>query len=262
MNIERNDERILIKYVDSNFNTFKCVITTDDVFVVNFCRRDLGKMEKLLLGGTINEMDEYYLLKLDEPVFLEYKLKKDENSIVEIVDKLNLKISVLEEDKNNLIKINEELTQKLSKIEEENRQILKNCEELRKKSEKRIYLDSELEKQVFNQDGTRFIQRYNNQISQYLTPQQISKLDLIKTTNTKCFTIGFEKYVGPQGQEQVGLHFFKDFYIREHSSAGVWPRIFNYQYHKHNHSLEDLLIIKNNEIVSDRTIFDGQVIFP
>ena len=53
MLIDRNEERILIKISDENFNIYKCIITDDDLFVVNFCKRNLEKMEKILKNGSI-----------------------------------------------------------------------------------------------------------------------------------------------------------------------------------------------------------------
>ncbi len=102
MNIERNDDRILIKYVDSNFNTFKCVITTDDVFVVNFCRRDLGKMEEILKKHTIVEMDDYYLFKVEEPIFLEYQLEKEKQDEITNRGIILEKFKILEEENKKL----------------------------------------------------------------------------------------------------------------------------------------------------------------
>ncbi len=91
MNLERNEERILVKYIDSNYITYKCVISESDVFVVNFCKKNLEKMERILLQGNVVEMDNHYLLKVDEPVCLEYILEKeqqDDNKICYIVEKI------------------------------------------------------------------------------------------------------------------------------------------------------------------------------
>jgi len=98
MNIERNEDRILIKYVDSNFNTYKCVITTDDVFVVNFCKGNLEKMEKILQNGLIIEMMENYMLKVEEPVCLEYVLHKEKNLDVENFEAVIEKFKKLDEE--------------------------------------------------------------------------------------------------------------------------------------------------------------------
>jgi len=98
MNIERNDDRILIKYVDSNFNTFKCVITTDDVFVVNFCRRDLSLLEDILKNNTLIEMDDYYVLRVEKPIFLEYQLKKEKQEEITNLGLILDKFKILEEE--------------------------------------------------------------------------------------------------------------------------------------------------------------------
>jgi len=93
MNIERKDERILIKYADENFYTYKCIIRDDDVFVVNFCKRNLEKMEKILRCGFIVELDGHYILKIEEPVCLEYVLHKeklwDAENYSTIIDKFH-----------------------------------------------------------------------------------------------------------------------------------------------------------------------------
>jgi len=120
MNIERNDDRILIKYVDSNFNTFKCVITTDDVFVVNFCRRDLSLLEDILKNNTLIEMDDYYVLRVEKPIFLEYQLKKEKQEEITNLRLILEKFKILEEE-NRVMKENFE---KFNQILDENRKII------------------------------------------------------------------------------------------------------------------------------------------
>ncbi len=111
MNIERNDERILIKYIDSNFNTYKCIITTDDVFVANFCKGNLEKIEKILKKNTIVEMDDYYLFKVEEPIFLEYQLKKEKQEEITNLGLILEKFKILEDE-------NKMLRDKVEKLED------------------------------------------------------------------------------------------------------------------------------------------------
>ena len=81
MNINRNDERILVKYVDENFNIYKCVINNSDNFVINFCKRNLEKMEKILKNGEIVEMNGHFLLKVEDPILRKtYGLPSDDQS--------------------------------------------------------------------------------------------------------------------------------------------------------------------------------------
>ncbi len=47
MNIEKKEDSIFINYVYSNYNTFRCEIWIKYLFVVNFCKRNLEKMEIL-----------------------------------------------------------------------------------------------------------------------------------------------------------------------------------------------------------------------
>jgi len=75
--IDLNEDRILIKYVDSNLNTYKCVITKTDIFVLNFCKKDLSRMRDILENNELVEMNDYYLLRVEKPVFLEYELKRE-----------------------------------------------------------------------------------------------------------------------------------------------------------------------------------------
>jgi len=110
MNIERNEERILLKYVDASFNTYKCVITDTDVFVVNFCRRDLSLLEDILKNNTLIEMDDYYVLRVEKPIFLEYQLKKEKQEEITNLGLILEKFKILEEE-------NKMLRDKVEKLE-------------------------------------------------------------------------------------------------------------------------------------------------
>lgn len=103
MNIERNEDRILIKYVDSNFMSYKCIITIEDIFIVNFCRKSLEKMEKILQNYVLEKIDDYYLLKIEEPICLEYQLKREK------IEEHNMEL----------------IFEKLKKLEDENKKM--NC---------------------------------------------------------------------------------------------------------------------------------------
>lgn len=124
MNIQRDDSRILIKYIDSKFNCYKCTIPNSDVFVVNFCKKNLEKMEKILKNHKIIEMDEHYVLKVEDPVDLEYVLKKDslpsmENLLVELEkyreENRNLSSTLLVKNE-NLTKIEEIVKERRKEI--------------------------------------------------------------------------------------------------------------------------------------------------
>lgn len=110
-----NEDRILIKYVDDHFNIYKCVVNQFDPFVSTFCGRNMGKMEKILKNNVIQEMDDHVILKVDEPVELQYILKKEKlpegetfgmilgkiESIQEEIGKLQIRTSDLEEQLEN-----------------------------------------------------------------------------------------------------------------------------------------------------------------
>ena len=72
-----NDESILIKCVDTHFNIYKCLINQYDPFVATFCGKKLDKLHKILLNHVIQEMDDHVILKVSEPVELQYILKKE-----------------------------------------------------------------------------------------------------------------------------------------------------------------------------------------
>lgn len=122
MNIERNEERILLKYVDASFNTYKCVITDTDVFVVNFCRRDLSLLEDILKNNTLIEMDDYYVLRVEKPIFLEYQLKKEKQEEITNLGIILEKFKILEEE-NKMLK---EKVEKLEKHIESSFESIKN----------------------------------------------------------------------------------------------------------------------------------------
>ncbi len=78
MNIKCREGSILIKYIDSNNNKYKCVISENDLFFINFCRKNIEKMEKILRNGSIVKVDSDIIFRVEEPIFLEYILKKYE----------------------------------------------------------------------------------------------------------------------------------------------------------------------------------------
>jgi len=98
MNISRNDERILVKYVDENFNIYKCVINDSDNFVINFCKRNLEKMEKILKNGRIIEMNGHFLLKVEDPIYLEYVLDREKGCGEDNIEMMIERFRKLEEE--------------------------------------------------------------------------------------------------------------------------------------------------------------------
>ncbi len=72
-----NSDYILIKCIDSHFNIYKCVINQYDPFVATFCGNKLDKLNNILQNHVIQEMDDHVILKVSEPVELQYILKKE-----------------------------------------------------------------------------------------------------------------------------------------------------------------------------------------
>ena len=92
-----NDESILIKCVDSHFNIYKCLINHYDPFVATFCGKKLDKLNKILQNHVIQEMDDHVILKVSEPVELQYILKKEKFNESESFSMILGKIESMEE---------------------------------------------------------------------------------------------------------------------------------------------------------------------
>ena len=92
-----NDESILIKCVDSHFNIYKCLINQYDPFVATFCGKKLDKLNKILQNHVIQEMDDHVILKVSEPVELQYILKKEKFNESESFSMIHGKIESMEE---------------------------------------------------------------------------------------------------------------------------------------------------------------------
>lgn len=92
-----NDDSILIKCVDTHFNIYKCLINQYDPFVATFCGKKLDKLHKILLNHVIQEMDDHVILKVSEPVELQYILKKEKFNESESFSLILGKIESMEE---------------------------------------------------------------------------------------------------------------------------------------------------------------------
>lgn len=122
--IEIENSHILIKHIGKDFHLYKCIIGANDVFVLNFCNRDLTKMLKLIQDYKVVELDTYCKFIVEEPVFLEYKLEKSETiQLTEIQKKL-------EKENIELKNIKETLLKDLQKVMTDNLRLqdeLKSC---------------------------------------------------------------------------------------------------------------------------------------
>jgi hypothetical protein len=92
-----NDDSILIKCVDSHFNIYKCLINQYDPFVATFCGKKLVKLHAILQNHLIQEMDDHVILKVSEPVELQYILKKEKYNESESFSLILGKIESMEE---------------------------------------------------------------------------------------------------------------------------------------------------------------------
>ena len=97
VSFQLNEDSILIKCVDTHFNIYKCLINQYDPFVATFCGKKLDKLHKILLNHVIQEMDDHVILKVSEPVELQYILKKEKFNESESFSLILGKIESMEE---------------------------------------------------------------------------------------------------------------------------------------------------------------------
>lgn len=85
---EISEDHLLIQYIDSKSQVFKCIILKTDFFVQEHLGGSLEKLKKLIEENyVIKERNSNCLIEISEPIFLSYDLKK-------IDIKLNQDVSV------------------------------------------------------------------------------------------------------------------------------------------------------------------------
>ena len=103
LTFHRTDERILIKYIDDTFNIFSCIIPYHDKFVIDYCNSKLQKLEKLLKNYVLEEHDNKIILKVEEPICINYILNKQTNATGEQSGLILSKLKQLEKE-NKILK--------------------------------------------------------------------------------------------------------------------------------------------------------------
>jgi hypothetical protein len=103
LTIHRTEERLLIKYIDDTFNIFSCIIPYHDKFVVDYCNSKLEKLEKLLQYHDLEEHDNKIILKVEEPICINYTLNKHNNATGEQSGLILSKVKQLEKE-NKILK--------------------------------------------------------------------------------------------------------------------------------------------------------------
>jgi len=103
LTFHRTDERLLIKYIDDTFNIFSCVIPYHDKFVIDYCNSKLEKLEKLLNNYILEEHDNKIILKVEEPICINYVLNKQTNTVGEQSGLILAKLKQLEKE-NKILK--------------------------------------------------------------------------------------------------------------------------------------------------------------
>ena len=79
-----SENRLLIKAIDEFYNIYSQVVTKTDPFVVNFCNKDLNVLVDLFKNYEIEENDGFVVVKIIKPIYLSYKLEKQEAATADI----------------------------------------------------------------------------------------------------------------------------------------------------------------------------------
>jgi hypothetical protein len=103
LTFHRTEERLLIKYIDDTFNIFSCIIPYHDKFVVDYCNSKLEKLEKLLQNHDLEEHDNKIILKVEEPICINYTLNKHNTATGEQSGLILSKLKQLEKE-NKILK--------------------------------------------------------------------------------------------------------------------------------------------------------------
>jgi hypothetical protein len=103
LTFHRTEERLLIKYIDDTFNIFTCIIPYHDKFVIDYCNSKLEKLEKLLQNYILEEHDNKIILKVEEPICINYTLNKHNNATGEQTGLILSKVKQLEKE-NKILK--------------------------------------------------------------------------------------------------------------------------------------------------------------
>jgi len=103
LTFHRTEERLLIKYIDDTFNIFTCIIPYHDKFVVDYCNSKLEKLEKLLQNYYLEEHDNKIILKVEEPICINYVLNKQTTATGEQSGLILSKLKQLEKE-NKILK--------------------------------------------------------------------------------------------------------------------------------------------------------------
>jgi len=98
--IDLAEERILLKYIDSDAKIYKNMITCSDIFVANFCGGRLDRFLPLLKEYKIEKKGEDYEFVVEEPFCIKYLLKRPysgQNILETKIEILNKNIEEIDE---------------------------------------------------------------------------------------------------------------------------------------------------------------------
>ncbi len=104
--IKRKENSVILKYIDDNFNVYKCIVLPSDAFVSLRLNGDLDNFLELVQNKEmiINEREDYVFIEIpDIPEFIYFLSKKNSNSllikkIIDFENKFEERLKKLEKD--------------------------------------------------------------------------------------------------------------------------------------------------------------------
>jgi transposase-like protein len=216
VSINVSENRLLIKAVDKFYNVYMHVVPNNDVFVVNFCNRNLNILEELLKNYEVEENDGFVVVKIEKPIYLSYKLVKQETNSGDISNMIIGKLQEMQ------LQINSQ-NERIKGLEEqlENGVILPGYGII-DKNETELFLRSIVNQNNFNQFGnTSFsdFKEYNFSCKRTLNIFYGNNIKPIKYLNKlKKFAISYHSHSDKNVVEFSPLkhckkmtHFYVDF---------------------------------------------------
>jgi len=123
--IEPQQDRAILKYTDSEGQTFKCIVLNTHPFVKDYCDKDIEKFVSILGKHTIHEMGDFCYVNVNEPVTIKFKLVRDERTFIENVSSVMTRLDqILEE--NTILRARVDILEKTVQRLETDKQKLEN----------------------------------------------------------------------------------------------------------------------------------------
>jgi hypothetical protein len=106
-NLINNSTELLIEYIDYNFNVYKCLINSSDIFLENYLRNDIHKLKTMLENNTPSFQVKIRecIMTIETPIFIQYELQLVQQNKTNDTGKINILINEI----NKMKKENEQL---------------------------------------------------------------------------------------------------------------------------------------------------------